>query len=398
MKSKDRKAGAYVLDARTAGPHFPGIGRYVRSLAGALALQLEPSERLTLLVDPQLTLPTGRLPTGMVPTVPLVASPFSIGQQWRVPQAVRRLAADVYHSPYYLMPYRTAAPTVLTVYDIIPLRYPEYSSTRSRLLFRLATRLALGSAQRVIAITENARQDFIREFGIRPERIATIPLAADAAFQPQPAPVIEAVRARHQLPERFVLYVGSNKPHKNLTGLVTAWAELVSGRGGDAGSAPTGTLPTGRLPGGDAASGAELVIAGAWDPHYPEARQLADSLGDGRIRWLGQVADADLPGLYAAATVFVFPSLFEGFGLPVIEAMACGTPVICSNVTALPEVAGDAAIQIDPEDTAGLAQALGRVLQDKALQDDLRERGLRRAADYSWERTAAQTLEVYRQL
>ncbi len=193
------------------------------------------------------------------------------------------------------------------------------------------------------------------------------------------------------MPERFVLYVGSNKPHKNLTGLVTAWAELIRGPG-----AMSGTQTA--TPGGDAASGAELVIAGAWDPHYPEARQLADSLGDSRIRWLGPVADADLPGLYAAATVFVFPSRFEGFGLPVIEAMACGTPVICSNVTALPEVAGDAAILIDPEDTAGLAEALGRVLQDEALQDDLRERGLRRAADYSWERTAAQTLEVYRQL
>ncbi len=121
--------------------------------------------------------------------MPLAASPFSIAQQWRVPQAVRRLAADVYHSPYYLMPYRTAAPTVLTVYDVIPLRYPEFSSTRSRLLFRLATRLALAAAQQVIAITENARQDFIREFRIRPERIATIPLAADPAFRPQPAAV-----------------------------------------------------------------------------------------------------------------------------------------------------------------------------------------------------------------
>jgi glycosyltransferase involved in cell wall biosynthesis len=141
-----------------------------------------------------------------------------------------------------------------------------------------------------------------------------------------------------------------------------------------------------------------LVVAGAWDERYPEARQAAESSGDKSIRWIGRVHEEDLPALYSAAEVFVFPSLFEGFGLPVIEAMACGTPVICSNVTALPEVAGGAAILVDPSDVRGLAEALDRVLGDSDLQADLRGRGLARAHQFSWERTASETLAIYRRI
>jgi glycosyltransferase involved in cell wall biosynthesis len=361
----------FVLDARTATPHFPGIGRYVRSLASALAPLLDSSEHLALLTDPQQPLHLAD-----VTSVPVAESPFSLGQQWRVPQALRSLGAGVYHSAYYLMPYRPGVPTVLTVYDVIPLRYPEFSSARSRLLFRLASRLALRAARHVIAITENARQDFISEFSIRPDRITAIPLAADPAFQPQPGYALEAVRDKYQLPDHFVLYLGSNKPHKNLLGLVDAWSDLIQ---------------EGRAPGDT-----QLVVAGAWDARYPEARQLAEARKGSQVRWLGRVPDGDLPALYAAAAVFVFPSRFEGFGLPVIEAMACGAPVICSNVTSLPEVAGNAAVLVDPADKSLFVEALRRVLSDDALRADLRERGLARAAQYSWARTAQQTLAIYR--
>ena len=263
----------YVLDARTASPRFPGIGRYVRSLAAALLPQLAPHERLTLLVDPQHPLDLHGATSLSLPT-----SPFSLSQQWRAPAALRKLKADVYHSPYYLMPYRPGAPTVLTVYDLIPLRHPEHSSARARLLFRLTTRLALNTARRIIAITEHARQDFMAEFGLAPERITAIPLAADPAFRPQSQQAVAAVRNKYHLPGRFALYVGSNKPHKNLAGLVEAWL---------------------RGPHGDA----ELAIAGAWDERYPEARRLAEAAGAQGIRWLGPISDADLPALYSAATV-----------------------------------------------------------------------------------------------
>jgi len=154
-------------------------------------------------------------------------------------------------------------------------------------------------------------------------------------------------------------------------------------------------------------------MAGAWDARYPEARERAQTLGLGdRIRWLGPVAEAELPALYAGASLFVFPSLYEGFGLPVLEAMACGTPVICSNVSSLPEVAGDpstdrstgsrgtsgpaAALLVDPLDVAALAAAIGRALGDETLGGELRQNGLRQAARFTWERTAQQTLVIYR--
>jgi alpha-1,3-rhamnosyl/mannosyltransferase len=358
----------FVLDARTAAPHFPGIGRYVRSLATAMPPLLAPDERLTLLVDPQQPLNPER-----ATSLPVNASPFSLGQQWRVPRAVKAQGAHLYHSPYYLMPYRPPVATVLTVYDVIPLRYPQFSSGRARLLFRLTTRLALRAARHVIAITEDARRDFITEFGVRPERITAIPLGVEKSFRPASQAEMDAVRAKHALPERFALYLGSNKPHKNLRGLVEAWLALPE-------------------------NGATLVVAGAWDEHYPEARQLAEARGSGMIRWIGRVAEADLPALYSAAEVFIFPSLFEGFGLPVVEAMACGTPVICSNTTALPEVAGDAAILIDPNDARGITGALERALGDGHLRAELRAKGLARATQFSWERTAARTLEIYRQV
>ncbi len=387
----------YVLDARTATPHFPGIGRYVTSLAQALAPQLRPGERLTLLCHPDhpLPLPAG----GSVQVHPLAVSPFSPAQQWVVPGLLRRLAADLYHSPYYLMPYRPGVRTVLTVYDVIPLRHPEHSSARARLLFRVTTALALRSAAQVIAISEAARQDFVTDFHIPANRIRAIPLAADPAFRPQPPEAIADVRRRYALPDRFALYLGSNKPHKNLVRLVQAWRETNC-----------------RLKIEDC----RLLVAGAWDPRYPEAKELAESfsttsVGEDRnlqswrseashifnpqsILWLGRVPEADLPALYAAAAAFVFPSLYEGFGLPVLEAMACGAPVICSAVSSLPETAGDAALLVDPTDVDALAAALARVLVEPSLAADLRARGFAQAARFTWERTAAETLSMYRQV
>ncbi len=306
----------YVLDARTATPHFPGIGRYVTSLAQALVPQLRPGERLTLFCHPDHPLPLPASPA--VQVYPLAVSPFSLAQQWAVPGLLRRLAADLYHSPYYLMPYRPGVRTVLTVYDVIPLRHPEHSSTRARLLFRLTTALALRSAAQVIAISEAARQDFVADFHVPANRIRAIPLAADPAFRPPPPDVMEDVRRRYSLPDRFVLYLGSNKPHKNLVTLVEAYATMA------------------------AETGARLVIAGYWDAAYPDSRRPGcwrnrqnnlrpSTFNLQTILWLGRVPEADL-ALYAAAAAFVFPSLYEGFGLPVLEAMACGAGRLLGSV------------------------------------------------------------------
>jgi alpha-1,3-rhamnosyl/mannosyltransferase len=361
----------YVFDARTATPHFPGIGRYAGSLARAIVPILGPSERLTVLCDADhpIELPS----SGCAALEPVDLSPFSLDQQLRVPRLIKRLGAELYHSAYLVMPYRPGVPAIVTVYDLIPLRQPEHSTARARLLFRGAAWLAVRSARHLIAISEHCRQDFISEFGIAPDRITRIPLAASAAFAPRASEAIADVRSRHQLPPAYVLYLGSNKPHKNLQRLVEAW-RIARSDGG--------------------LGGAVMAIAGAWDERYGSLRST--SADDRGIRWLGPVSDDDLPALYSGASCFVFPSLFEGFGLPVLEAMACGAPVICSDRTSLPEVAGGAALLVDPTDTAAIAAAIRRVTTEPELSARLRRSGVERAAGYSWDSAARATLAIYR--
>jgi glycosyltransferase involved in cell wall biosynthesis len=356
-----------VLDARTATDHFPGIGRYVVNLAHALK-SIAPELDLRLLCDPNAL--SSRLALLNLPITNLPISPFALQQQWRVPWALRDLKATLYHSPYYLMPYRSGVPTVLSAYDVIPLIYPQYYTAAQRLIFRLAHTLAVKTARLTVAISEATRTDLIQRLGARPDRILVTPLAADPCFAPQSTAAIQAVREKYHLPERYVLYVGSNKPHKNLARLVAAFSSV--------------QRPT---------SNVQLVIAGSWDERYPEAKQLAE--GNDRIRFLGPISDADLPALYSSALAFVFVSEYEGFGLPPLEAMACGTPVIASNTSSLPEVVGDAGLLVDPHDVGAIAAALARIMDDAVLQADLKQRSLARAAQFSWEQTARLTLDVY---
>lgn len=370
----NRETTIYALDGRTATAHFPGIGRYARNLARALLPLLEGDERLLLLHGPRQE-SDWRLPEGdeRVVCAPLPVSPFDVRQQWVVPRQLRERGAAVYHSTYYLMPYRPGAPTLLTVYDFIPQLFPETVSARARLLAGLATRLALRAADRVVTISEATRADLQRLFPRSARRAVAIPLAADPAFRPQPEGESARVCQRFGLPRRFTLYLGSNKPHKNLLRLLAAWQRLSAEE--------------------------TLVIAGAWDRRYEEPRRLVEVWGLGeRVRLLGPVAEADLPALYSAATLFVFPSLYEGFGLPVVEAMACGTPVACSDRGSLKEAAGEAALLFDSLDVEAMASGLGRLLADEALRAELARRGLAQAARFSWEKTAAATLALYREL
>jgi alpha-1,3-rhamnosyl/mannosyltransferase len=365
----------YILDARTATPHFPGIGRYVTNLAAGLIPLLAAGERLTILYHPQHPLAQPASPA--VALLPVAASPFGLAQQWQISRLLRLLRADLYHSAYVAMPYTPGVPTVLTVYDLIPILFPEQSSRRARLMARWANHLALRAARTVLAISEATRRDYIHHLGVQPDKIVTVPLAAD--FGSQGAGVRSqgsGVSDHAPRTTQYILYLGSNKPHKNLVRLVEAWGIVAT-----------------RFP----HSAARLVIAGAWDPRYPEARQRVEALGlVDEVAFLGPVAEADLPALYRGARLFVFPSLYEGFGLPVLEAMACGTPVICSNTSSLPEVAGDAALLVAPLDVNAWVAAIGRVLGDAALADDMRQRGLQQAARFTWAQTAQQTLAVYR--
>jgi len=362
----------YVLDARTATPHFPGIGRYVSNLAYALAGQLLSDETLTVLHHPAHVLDFPVSATCRL--MPVTVSPFSLAQQWVIPRILRQLKADLYHSAYYLMPYAPGVPAVLTLHDIIPLLLPEQSGARARLMFRWMTALALHATTHVIVVSEATRRDVQAHFDCTRRPLTVIAEAADPQFRPASVEAIAELRAQYTLPDEFLLYLGSNKPHKNLTRLVEAYAQLQ----------PLNPPP--------------LVIAGAWLPEHPEARERAAALGldASQVRWLGRISCADMPTLYTAATLFVFPSLYEGFGLPPLEAMACGTPVACANTSSLPEVVGDAAVLFNPTQVGAIVDALRTLLGDTDLRADLRQQGLAQAAKFSWTRTARETLALYR--
>ncbi|HID87273.1 MAG TPA: glycosyltransferase family 1 protein [Anaerolineae bacterium] len=365
------------IDGRYIRDHFPGIGRYTYHLIEALA-PLCSHDTLIVLHNPALLNTRYDLSAlARHPNVELhqIDMPtFSIAEQIVLPWIARRLSLDLLHSPYYIKPYWLPCPSVVTVYDLIPARYPQsLPSPWARLAFKVTTRLALASARQVITLSQASQQDLSELYGVPETRTRVTYLAADERFRPQGAERVTAVRRTYHLPEKYVLYLGINKPHKNLVRLIDAFSRL--------------TFDVSRF---------TLVIAGHWDQRYPEVKRRVEELDlQDRVIFLGPVPEADLPALYSGATLFVFPSLYEGFGLPVLEAMACGVPVICSNTSSLPEVAGDAAIMVNPLDVDELAAAMERVLEDPALREEMAGKGTMQASKFSWERTARETLGVY---
>lgn len=364
--------GRYVID------HYPGIGRYVFNLMRALA-DAAPATSFSLLVDSrgsETRFDLQALARRGVTLLPTDAGPRSLGGSFRVRRLCRQRAPAVFHATHLLSPVRLACPGVLTIYDVIPLQPGgALSSAGGRVMYRLLLRRALAGATRILTLSEAARDDLTRLCGVAPDRITVTSAAADPAFRPASAGEVEELRSRLGLPERYVLYVGTNRPHKNLSTLVEAWAR-VTARVGDRGP---------------------LVVAGPEDGRFPDARRRANLLPPGTVRFTGPVAEADLPALYTGARLVVHPSTGEGFGLTVLEAMACGAPVACARIPALMEVGGDAVLSFDPASPPEMASAIGRGLDDEALRAGMVARGRERAGRFSWTRTAELTLEAYHQ-
>jgi alpha-1,3-rhamnosyl/mannosyltransferase len=363
----------FVFDARVIQDHFPGIGRYALNLLRAFPAVLRADERITVLHDPAAT--NTRLPfdpSAWDARFQFVAYSEPV---FGARNLVRPLPArgDLAHHLYYVRPV-AGGRSVTTIYDAISFVYPQLlPSARARLLIHLFHSLAIRASRSIITISSAAGRDLERVFPVLRSRLTVTPLAADAVFTPQTDALQHALRARLNISGRFALYLASNKPHKNIARLIEAWARC------------------------ERPSECMLLIAGHQDPRYATVEALAQQHGVSRqVRLLGPVSDADAAALYSACDVFVFPSLYEGFGLTPLEAMSCGAPVICSNVSSLPEVTGDAALQVSPDDTHALAAALTRVLADASLRVTLRERSLRRATLFSWQRTAADTIALYR--
>ncbi len=297
------------------------------------------------------------------------------GKQFRA--GLRTNAPALYHEPNFLV-FNTTLPTVVTVHDLSILRYPE-THPKDRVAF-MSKRIgkSIQRADCVITDSEYVRQEVLSEFNLPAEKVVSVLLAASDSFVPVAADELIATLAQFGLiTGQYILAVGTLEPRKNLTTAIRAYTQLPE--------AIRNEIP--------------FVVAGmkGWRTEGLD-REVAALIDKGQIRLLGFVADEALPALYSGARVFVYPSLYEGFGLPPLEAMACGAPVIVSNRSSLPEVVGDAGLQVDALDVDGLAEAMLSVIENDELRTSLGKRGIERASTFSWQRCAEQTLGVYRQV
>ena len=364
-----------AIDGRTLTDRHPGVGRYVWNLVRALP-RVAGGEEIHLLTGPEeenTRFPLAELDGAGITRVPVRQTLGGLRQQLALPRLLAEIGAQVFHAPHALSGYRSPCPLVVTVYDALEATSPDAAGRASRSLGQ-----TLAAARRIVTLSQLLKKELGEQLGVEPRRVAVIPGAPDPDLEAPPSEKAREVRRRLKLPARYVLALGSNKPHKNLVRLVEAWAKVRAeiDKPGEAW---------------------QLVLAGLHHPDRGEAREKARELGLAEVRFLGEVAEADLAAVLAAAAVFVLPSLAEGSGLPLLEAMACGTAVACSRTSALPAVAGAGAAYFDPQDPAAIAATLVRLLSNAAYRQMLAERGSQRAEQFSWEKAARQTLKIYRQ-
>jgi glycosyltransferase involved in cell wall biosynthesis len=364
-----------AIDARKL--HDFGIGTYIRNLLRHLARIDQHTEYVLLCGEADLGVAAQLGPNFRAVLEP---SPnYSVREQFHVPWVLRRERPDLYHAPHYVLPAAINCNSVVTIHDCIHLMFPQYLPNRMAYAYARAQMwTAAHRSDCILTVSDASKRDILHLFNIPPEKIVVVYNAIDAHFSVTPPPdAVARVRERYQLDHRFVLYVGNIKPHKNLVRLIEAFSEL---RAGDL-------------------EDIKLLIIGDEISKLPALRHAVHRHKlHKHVRFLGYVPDDQLAVLYRLAAVFVFPSLYEGFGLPPLEAMASGTPVVVSNVSSLPEVVGDAAVLVDPHDTDSIVDGLREVLTNPARADDMRRKGLARAREFSWERSVARTLEVYKRV
>jgi glycosyltransferase involved in cell wall biosynthesis len=300
-------------------------------------------------------------------------------EELEIPLWLQQEGADLYHLPQngFRAPKNTASKIVVTIHDLIPYILPEM--VRPSFLKRFITEMPdiIAVSDHIITVSSAAKQDIIRLFSVNPAKISVVPSAPAAIYRRLPAAMVtRELRQKYRLKRPYILYVGGLNPRKNVVELIYAYSKI------------NRELPAGQL----------LVIPGAAGRHLQKLQTMVSALDlEEHIVFPGFVISDDLPLLYNGADLFVYPSLYEGFGLPPIEAMACGTPVIAANTSSLPEVAGEAALLVDPRDTLKLAETIWQVLTDPELAAALSAKGLARCQKYTWAANAAQILQIYRQ-
>ena len=370
-----------------------GYGRFTRQLVAAMVTRHQ-EHRFVLVVDShtarQCTFPAGAeivvVDTVTQPTKAAAADGSrSLRDVWRMSRALASAQFDVVLFPtrYTFVPLLRRTPAVLTIHDATDVRHPRllFPNWRSRLLWRMKSQLAIRRADRIVTVSNDARRQIAAAFGLREGSIVVVSEGPDAGFHPRPGDAaVERVRDRYQLPHgaSLILYVGGISPHKNLDALLRAAAIVRK----------------------DEPNGWHVVLVGDYQGDsflgcYQELKELARSLAlDEHVTFTGFVPDDDLALLYNASTMLALPSKGEGFGLPVVEAMACGLPVVASNRNSLPEVLGGAGLLFDPDSDQALAACILRLLREPDLRADLRARGLVRAAAYTWSAGADTMVDV----
>ena len=357
--------------------HDFGIGTYIRNLLRHLA-RMDRETEFVLLCRPQDQQELSSAGENFR-SVPETAANYSIAEQLTVPWALKREGVTLFHAPHYVLPPLVRCRTVVTIHDCIHLMFPQYLPNRLALAYaRTSITAAARRANRVLTVSESSKRDILRFVDVPADKIDVIYNAYDERFgvEPNEEDVVR-VRERFQLHDEFVLYAGNVKPHKNLTRLIDAF-NLVRQRGLDH---------------------LKLVMIGDEISKYTALRRAVHHHQLHKyVRFLGYLPEETLAVMYRLAGVFVFPSLYEGFGLPPLEAMASGTPVVTSNVSSLPEVAGNAALLVDPYDPAAIADGIYTVLTDESVRRDLRKKGLARASQFSWEASVRRVREIYQEV
>lgn len=366
--------GTTVLCSGLAGAGIDGIGHYTRELLERLSL--DPALDLVPFAFGAGALSPGGPTPLTLPRFSLASLPsLLLGQSCWGSQKLRS-RVDLIHATDHLIPRVKGVPVLATIMDAIPLAHPEWVNYRFKTITNAIWRKSAHFADHIITISEHSKSDLVHYFGLPAQRISVTPLGVDSRWFVKPSPQqLHDIRERYRLPETFLLFMGTLQPRKNLARIIDAHR----------------TLPI------TTRQAYPLLITGrcGWQCDGVMERLRGD---DAQLRWLKYVPGEDLPVILHCAGALVFASLHEGFGLPVLEAFAAQVPVITSNSTALPEVAGDAALLVDPCDGENIAWAMQKIVEDTALAAQLRQAGLKRAREFNWDKTAQATSTIYRQL
>ncbi|HOU22922.1 MAG: D-inositol 3-phosphate glycosyltransferase [Chloroflexi bacterium ADurb.Bin180] len=362
------------IDARLVFYRQAGISQYTVRLLEELA-QVDPAVQYVVLQSRKDQTRLADRPNLLRRS--LWTPPHHRAEQLLLPLELATLDLDVLHSPDFIPPFRRNCKSVITIHDLNFLMYPHFLTPESARYYGQIDQ-AVRSCDHIIAVSECTKRDVIRLTGAQENKITVVYEAAHPLYRPLNDPAFSAeVKRRNGLERDFVLFVSTIEPRKNVPTLLMAFRQLLD----------------------DYRPEVDLVLGGEKGWLFEEVFALVDKLQlKDRVRFVGKVTPEDLLGLYNAAKILVHPAFYEGFGLPPLEAMACGTPVVVSNTSSLPEVVGDAALLVDPSDVEGLTVAMWRVLSDATLRKKMIDKGLKRARQFSWRKAAEETLEVYRRL